>query len=56
MELMDTQLICQYTKTKTTDLVEIGVECCVVSVVELRLFIEDVGQVLMSMGFQCFLG
>lgn len=39
--------------TFTTDLVEI--ECCVVSVVELRLFVQDVCNVLVSLSFHSFL-
>lgn len=42
---------CKFTNTTLTDLVEISVECCIVSIVELRLFIKDVGKMLVSVSF-----
>lgn len=40
----------------TTNLVEIGIECGIVSIVELCLFIKNIGQVLVTMSLQRFLG
>ena len=42
--------------TTVTDLVEVGVDCPVVSIAELRLLVEDVGQVLVAVSLQGVLG